>query len=85
MSGSEEESAGDLHVDREDIAVVVDDGEPALKVGDALIHLETRFEGAPPEHVEKDHYDGPFFLLDFDEEYFDGYLEITPAYEEVSD
>lgn len=74
-----------LHIEREDIAVVVDDGEPALKVGDALVHLETRFEGTPPEHVEKDHYDGPFFLLDFDEEYFDGYLEIAPTYEEVED
>jgi hypothetical protein len=68
-------------IEREDIRVTTHDGHPALQVGDATVMLRTQFEGAPPEATEKDHYDEwPFFVLDFDEDYFDGLLEMTPEF-----
>lgn len=73
------EDADTVH--HEDISVRTRDGQPALEIGDATIILRTTFEGAPPETAEVDHYEGPFWVLDFDEEYFDGLLEIEPRYD----
>lgn len=68
-------------IDREDIRLSTHDGHPSLKIGDAEIMLRTEFEGAPAQSVEKDHYNQwPFFVLDFDEDYFGGLLDITPEY-----
>lgn len=73
-------------IDREDIRVRTRDGHPALEIGDAELVLRTTFEGAPAESVEVDHYDQwPFFVLDFDEEYFDGLLEIAPEFVPTED
>lgn len=68
-----------VEIAREDIHLTTHDGHPALEVGDATVMLRTEFEGRPPLETEQDYYDDwPFFVLDFDEEYFGGLLEITP-------
>ena len=77
----ESDSGGEERIKREDIRVSTHDGHPSLRIGDAEIVLKTHFEGAPAESAETDHYDEwPFFVLDFDQEYFDGLLEIAPEY-----
>lgn len=68
-------------IQREEIRISTHDGHPSLKIGDVELMLRTHFEGAPPESTDKDYFDQwPFFVLDFDEEYFGGLLEITPEY-----
>jgi hypothetical protein len=68
-------------VEREDIRLIRHEGHPALEIGDAVVMLRTEFEGQPPLETDKDYYnDWPFFVLNFDEEYFGGLLEITPEF-----
>lgn len=68
-------------ISREDVRLTTHEGHPALEIGDATVMLRTEFEGAPPQDTEKDYLDEwPFFVLDFDEQYFGGLLEITPEY-----
>lgn len=68
-------------IDREDVRLSTHDGHPALEIGDAKVMFRTEFEGAPPQDTQQDYIDEwPFFVLDFDEGYFGGLLEITPEF-----
>lgn len=68
-------------IQREDIRLRTRGDQPVLEIGEVEIVLRTHFEGAPPEEVDIDHHgDGAYYVMDFDEEYFGGLLEIAPEY-----
>lgn len=72
-----------VDIEPEDVSLGVRNGHPVLEIGGAAIVLRTHLGGSPAEEVDTDYFgDGPYFYLDFGEEYVGGLLEITPEFDQ---